>query len=55
MFPSLNYTFMKVIQSAVQTYITWPKNFGKDKQTWDKTCIDFGMRPKNLNIPMKTN
>jgi hypothetical protein len=45
---------MKFVQSAIQKYITWPQKFGKDKQTWDKTCIDSGLRPKKFNTPMKT-
>jgi uncharacterized protein YbdZ (MbtH family) len=44
---------MKVVQNAIQKYIIWPKKFNKDKYTWDKTCIDFGLWPKKLNTPTR--
>ncbi len=50
----LNYTFIKVIQGAIQKCITWPKNLGKFRQAWERTCIDFELRLIKLNMFMKT-
>jgi hypothetical protein len=30
--------------------ITQPKKLGMGKQAWGKTCIDFKLRPKKLNV-----
>jgi hypothetical protein len=50
----LPYTSINVVQGAIWKCITWPKFFGKGKQTWGKTCIKFKLRPRKLNIFMKT-
>jgi hypothetical protein len=47
-------TFIKAIQSIIQKYITWPKKSDKGKQAWEKTCIEFGLRPRKVNTLMKT-
>jgi hypothetical protein len=54
MFTSLPYTFINVVQGAIQKCITWPKFFGKGKQTWGKACIKFRLKLTKLNIFMKT-
>jgi hypothetical protein len=51
---SLCYAFIKVVQGAIKKCITWPKKLGKGKQTWDKACIEYGLKPIKLNMPMKT-
>jgi len=47
-------TFIKAIQSIIQKCSTWPKKSNKGKQAWEKTCIEFGLRPKTVNTLMKT-
>jgi len=34
--------------------ITWPKKYGKGQHEWNKACIEFGLRTRKLNTPMKT-
>lgn len=34
--------------------ITQPKKFGKRKQTWDKTCVDYGLRLRKLSTLVNT-
>jgi hypothetical protein len=38
------YAYLKCFQVNIQKCIPWPKKFGKWKQVWDKTCIDFGLK-----------
>jgi hypothetical protein len=45
----LPFAFIKAIQKC----ITWLKKFNKGKQAWEKTCIEFGLRPKKFNTLMK--
>ncbi len=30
------------------------ERFGKDKQKWNKACMDARIHPKRLNTPIKT-
>ncbi len=32
----------------------WPKKFGKGKHEWNKACVEIRIRPRKLNILMKT-
>ncbi len=45
----LTYASINVFQANIQKCITWLKKFGKGKQVWDNTCIDFGLRPRKLS------
>jgi hypothetical protein len=49
----LNYTFIKAMQINIQKCITWFKILGKGKKRWDKTCIDFKLKSKKFNTPMR--
>ncbi len=33
---------------------TWKTNFGEGQHEWNKACIEFGLRLRKLNTPMKT-
>ncbi len=48
------YAVMKLGQFDIQKCITWPKVFSKGQQAWNKACINFGLRPKKLNMLVKT-
>jgi hypothetical protein len=48
------YTSIKDIQSTTQKCTTWFKKIGKGRQAWDKTYSEFEMKPRKLNMPMKT-
>lgn len=54
MFTGLSYASIKVIQGAIYKCIMGPKKLNKSRQACDKTCIDFGLRSKNLNTHVKT-
>jgi len=32
----------------------WSSKFGKGRQEWMKTCINYGIRPRKLNTFVKT-
>jgi hypothetical protein len=49
MFVGLPCAFIKVTQSTIHKCITWLKKFIKDKQTWEKACIEFGLWLRKLN------
>lgn len=34
---------------SIYKCITQPKKFGKGRQEWNKTCVDFGLRPRKFN------
>jgi hypothetical protein len=53
MYTGLSYASIKDAQEATQKCITWPKISSKGRQAWDKAWIDFGLRPKKLNMPWK--
>jgi hypothetical protein len=46
--------YIKFIQVDIQKCVILLKFFGKVKQTWEATYIDFGLRPKKLNMLVKT-
>jgi hypothetical protein len=37
-----------------QKCITWPKKYNKGQHECNKACIEFDLRPRKLNTPMKT-
>ncbi len=51
---NLKYVSIKSTQVDLKKCITWPKKFGKGHQEWNKTCIEVSLKPKKLNILMKT-
>jgi hypothetical protein len=51
---NLKYVSIKSTQVDLQKCITWPKKYGKGKQEWNKVCLETKIRPKKLNIPIKT-
>jgi hypothetical protein len=53
-FVGLSCISIKVVQSSLHKCITWPKNIGKGRQAWEKTCIKSGFSLQKLNTPMKT-
>jgi hypothetical protein len=50
---SLKYVFVKAIQTNLQKNIAWHKKFGRGRQEWTKTCFDFGIHRRKLNILVK--
>jgi hypothetical protein len=50
----LKYVSIKFAQANLQKCITWFKKFGKGRQEWNKACSEIGIRPKKLNILVKT-
>ncbi len=36
----LRYVLIKDAQGDLQKCITWPKEFGKGRQEWEKTCVN---------------
>ncbi len=53
-YKNLKYVSIKSTSVNLQKCITWPKKLGKDHQEWNKACIEASLRPKKLNILMKT-
>jgi hypothetical protein len=51
---NLKYVSIKSTQANLQICITWLKKSGKGRQEWNKACIEFDLKPKKLNIAMKT-
>jgi len=51
---NLKFISIKSAQSDLQKCITWHKNFGNNKQGWNKACLDFNLSLRKLNSPMKT-
>lgn len=51
---NLKFISIKFAQSDLQKCITWRKNFGNNKQGWNKACLDFYLPLRKLNSPMKT-
>jgi hypothetical protein len=49
----LSYASIKTTKVDIKECITWLKKCGKGKLTWDKTCMDFGLRPRKLNTLAK--
>jgi len=50
----LQYVLIKFAQGNLQKCIIWPIFFGKGRQKWEKACVNSGLPPWKLNIPMKT-
>ncbi len=51
---NLQFISIKSTQSNLQKCITWLKNSGKGRQGQNKTCLNFNIHPRKLNIPIKT-
>jgi hypothetical protein len=45
---------IKSMQSNIQKCVTWPKKSRKGRQEWSKACIDARIRPRELNILLKS-
>ncbi len=52
-FKNFKYVSIKFAEFDLQKCITWPIFF-KNRQEWNKGCIDFGICLKKLNIFVKT-
>jgi len=50
----LSFAFIKIVQSTILKCIIWAKITSKGKKSWEKTCIEYGLKPIILNTPMKT-
>jgi hypothetical protein len=50
----LLFALIKVAQTFIQKCITQTKKSNKGKQAWDKVCIEYGLWPRKINMPMKT-
>ncbi len=50
----LSFASIKVVQSTILKHIIWTKKSNKGKQSWEKACIEFGLKPMILNTPTKT-
>jgi hypothetical protein len=50
----LKYVSIKYAQVNLQKCIIWLKKSGKARQEWNKACVETGICPRKLNIPMKT-
>jgi hypothetical protein len=50
----LPFAFIKAIQFVIKKCISWLNKSAKGKQTWEKTCIEFRLRPKKFNTFTKT-
>jgi hypothetical protein len=51
---NLKFISIKSAQLDLQKCITWCKNFGNNKEGWNKACLDFNLPLRKLNSPMKT-
>lgn len=51
---SFKYVSISFAQIDLQNYITWPKKSNKGNKNGTKACVNCGLCPRKLNIPMKT-
>jgi hypothetical protein len=51
---NLQFISIKSTQSNLHKCITWPKKPRKGRQEHNKTCLNFNIHPRKLNIPIKT-
>ncbi len=53
-YENLKHISIKSTQFDLQKCMTWLKKYGKGRHEWNKVCIDFGIRLRKLNTPIKT-
>ncbi len=52
---SLKYAFIKFAKENLEKCITKPNKSRKDKQKWNRACIDLSLCPRKLNTLMTTS
>jgi hypothetical protein len=52
-YENLKHISIKSTKFDFQKCITWPEKFGKGRQEWAKSCIDFEIYPRKLNTLSK--